>query len=215
MRCETRVIFTPVGNDRTALNVVRNLVDTPARTLGFALLTILPYTACIQVFDQRLIRLVHATFMQSSEIRVVVTRPLKTVFAVYTQPDTWRWCSFIRDIRWVGPPWEDASRLLIEIDGAARTVDQVLMHFEPSRVDFLSHFGGITLETKVTFQALSDFETEIRVQLEFVGVFSRVAGFAIESAIAQSTRQFFQDLKQACERMPQLNPRSTCQSWLP
>jgi hypothetical protein len=176
------------------------ICDRAAVNSSFALLTILPYTACIQVFDQRLIRLVHATFMQSSEIRVVVTRPLKTVFSVYTQPDTWRWCSFIRDIRWVGPPWEDASRLQIEIDGAARTVDQVL---EPSRrVDFLSHFGGITLETKVTFQVLSDFETEIRVQLEFVGVFSRVAGFAIESAIAQSTRQFFQDLKQACERMP-------------
>jgi hypothetical protein len=93
--------------------------------------------------------------------------------------------------------------LQIEIDGAVRTVDQVLMHFEPSRrVYFLSHFGGITLETKVTFQAFSDFETEIRVQLEFVGVFSRVAGVAIESAIAQSTRQFFEDLKRACERTP-------------
>lgn len=139
--------------------------------------------------------------MQSSEIRVVVTCPLAAVFAVYTQPDTWRWCSYIRDIRWVGRPWEQASRLQIEIDGPVRTVDQVLMHFEPNRrVDFLSHFGGITLETRVIFRGLSDLETEIRVQLEFVGVFSRVVGFAIESAIAQSTRQFFEDLKQACER---------------
>ena len=152
-------------------------------------------------FDQRLIRLVHATFMQSSEVRVVVTRPLRTVFAVYTQPDTWRWCSYIRDIRWVGRPWEQSSRLQIEIDGPVRTVDQVLMHFEPNRrADFLSHFGGITLETRVTFRASSDFETEIQVQLGFVGVFSRIAGFAIESAIEQSTRRFFEDLKQACER---------------
>jgi hypothetical protein len=141
--------------------------------------------------------------MQSSEIRVVVTRPLTTVFAVYTQPDTWRWCSYIRDIRWVGPPWEEASRLQIEIDGPVRTVDQVLMHFEPNRrVDFLSHFGGITLETKVIFQPLSERETGIQVQLQFVGVFSRIAGFAVERAIEQSTRQFFEDLKQACERTP-------------
>jgi hypothetical protein len=87
--------------------------------------------------------------MQSSEIRVLVARPLRAVFAVYTQPDTWRWCSFIRDIRWVGRPWGEASRLQIEIDGAVRTVDQVLMHFEPSRrVDFLSHFGGIRLRPR-------------------------------------------------------------------
>ncbi len=141
--------------------------------------------------------------MQSPEIRVVVTRPLTTVFAVYTQPDTWRWCSYIRDIRWVGPAWEEASRLQIEIDGPVRTVDQVLMHFDPNRrVDFLSHFGGITLETRVIFQALSERETAIQVQLEFVGVFSRIAGFAIERAIEQSTRQFFEDLKKACEGTP-------------
>lgn len=141
--------------------------------------------------------------MQSPEIRVVVTRPLTTVFAVYTQPDTWRWCSYIRDIRWVGQAWEEASRLQIEIDGPVRTVDQVLMHFDPNRrVDFLSHFGGITLETRVIFQALSERETAIQVQLEFVGVFSRIAGFAIERAIEQSTRQFFEDLKKACEGTP-------------
>ncbi len=141
--------------------------------------------------------------MQSSEIRIVVTRPLAAVFAVYTQPDTWRWCSYIRDIRWVGRPWEESSRLQIEIDGPVRTVDQVLMNFEPNRrADFLSHFGGITLETRVTFQALSDFETEVRVQLGFVGVFSRVAGFAIGTAIERSTRIFFEDLRQACERTP-------------
>jgi hypothetical protein len=77
------------------------------------------------------------------------------------------------------------------------------MHFEPNRrVDFISHFGGITLQTGVTFQAPSEIETEIRVQLEFVGVFSRIAGFAVETAIERSTRLFFEDLKQACERTP-------------
>ena len=94
------------------------------------------------------------------------------------------------------------SRLQIEIDGPVRTVDQALMHFEPNRrVDFISHFGGITLQTGVTFQALSENETEIQVQLEFVGVFSRIAGFAVETAIERSTRLFFEDLKQACERI--------------
>lgn len=142
--------------------------------------------------------------MRSLEIRVVVNRPLAAVFAVYTQPDTWRWCSYIRNIRWAqGKPWEEESRLQIEIDGPVRTVDQVLMRFEPNRrVDFLSHFGGVTLQTEVYFRALSDNETEIRVHLEFVGVFSRIAGFAIETAIERSTQLFFDDLKRACERTP-------------
>ncbi len=142
--------------------------------------------------------------MRSFEIRVVVNRPLAAVFAVYTQPDTWRWCSYLRNVRWVqGRPWEEESRLQIEIDGPVRTVDQVLKRFEPnSRVDFLSHFGGVTLQTEVYFRPLSENETEIRVQLEFVGVFSRIAGFAIETAIQRSTQLFFDDLKQACERTP-------------
>ena len=141
--------------------------------------------------------------MRSFEIRVAIDRPVAAVFAVYTQADTWRWCSYIRSVRWVrGRPWEVESRLHIEIDGPVGTVDQALMHFEPNRrVDFISHFGGITLQTGVTFQALSENETEIQVQLEFVGVFSRIAGFAVETAIERSTRLFFEDLKQACERI--------------
>jgi hypothetical protein len=142
--------------------------------------------------------------MPSSEIRVTVNRPLVTVFAVYTQPDTWRWCSYIRNVRWSrGRPWEEESRLEIGIDGPVGSVDQVLMHFEPNRrADFISHFGGVTLETSVTFQALSDHDTEIYVRLEFVGVFSRIAGFAIEGAIERSTRLFFEDLKRECEGVP-------------
>jgi hypothetical protein len=35
--CETRVIFTPLSPDQTAIHVVMNLVGTPSRALGFAL----------------------------------------------------------------------------------------------------------------------------------------------------------------------------------
>jgi hypothetical protein len=143
--------------------------------------------------------------MRCLEIRFVVHRALATVFAVYIQPDTFRWCSYIRKIRWVrGKPWEEDSRLQIETDNAiGGTVDQVLMRFEAnSRADFLSHFGGVTLQTRVHFHALSERETEIQVQLEFVGVFSRIAGFAVEAAIERRTRQFFADLTQACEQTP-------------
>jgi hypothetical protein len=141
--------------------------------------------------------------MGASLIRVAVDRPLATVFAVYTQPDTWSWCSYLRSARWVrGRPWEEESRLHIEIDDNT-DVDQVLMHFEPNqRVDFISHFAGVTLQTRVTFRAVSELETEIETQLEFVGVFSRIAGFAIDKAIHESTRKFFEDLKRECERMP-------------
>jgi putative ubiquitin-RnfH superfamily antitoxin RatB of RatAB toxin-antitoxin module len=143
------------------------------------------------------------TFMGSSQIRVTVNRPLANVFAIYSQPDTWSWCSYIRSARWVrGRPWEEESRLHLEIDDRTE-VDQVLMHFEPrERVEFISHFAGVTLETRVTFRAASENETEIDVQLEFVGVFSRIAGFAIDKAIQKSTLKFFEDLKLECERRP-------------
>ncbi len=142
--------------------------------------------------------------MRSFEIRVTIDRPLTTVFAVYTQLDTWRWCSYLRAVRWVrGRPWEEESRLRIEIDGPGGTVDQVLIRFEPCRrVDFLSHFSGVTLESRVNFRPLSDDQTEIVAQLEFVGVFSRIAGFAIDKAIERSTRLFFADLKRASEQAP-------------
>jgi hypothetical protein len=140
--------------------------------------------------------------MGSLEVRVAIDRPLADVFPIYIQPDTWRWCSFIRNVRWERNPWEEESRMLIEInDSIAGVVDQVLTRFEPNaRVDFISHFGGITLITRVTFRSVSDRETEIIAQMEFVGTFSRIAGFAIDGAIERSTRQFFEDLKRECEK---------------
>ena len=35
--CETRVVFIPVSEQQTALNVLMNLVGTPSRVLGFAI----------------------------------------------------------------------------------------------------------------------------------------------------------------------------------
>ena len=146
------------------------------------------------------------------ETRIAIDRPLAAVFAVYTQLDTWRWCSYIRNARWErGKPWEEESRLLIEIDEpVVGIVDQVLTRFEPqSRVDFISHFGGITLLTRLRFRAVSDRRTEIHVHMEFVGTFSRIAGFAIEPAIERNTRRFFDDLKKECER---IIPRAATQA---
>jgi hypothetical protein len=141
--------------------------------------------------------------MGAFEVRVSILRPLATVFAVYTDPNTFRWCSYIRSARWIrGQPWQEESRLEIETDDAIRVVvDQVLTGFEPrARVDFISHFSGITLITRMTFRAVSDQETEINGKMEFVGTFSRIAGFAVESAIERRTRQFFDDLKRECEQ---------------
>lgn len=138
------------------------------------------------------------------ETRIAIDRPLAAIFAVYTQPDTWQWCSYIRSARWErGKPWEEESRLLIEIDQpVAGTVDQVLTRFEPpSRVDFISHFAGITLLTHVRFRAISDHETEIHAHFEFVGTFSHIASFAIEPSIEKNARRFFEDLKKECERV--------------
>lgn len=138
------------------------------------------------------------------QIRVVIDRPLADVFAVYLDCDNWRWCSIIRSARWVrGKPWEVESRMQIHSSGhMPATVDQVLMHFEPRRrVDYISHFSGMTLETRVMFRALSDHETEIEGHMESVGTFSRIIGIAVDPMIERSTRQFFEDLKRHCEQV--------------
>ncbi len=137
------------------------------------------------------------------EIRVTVDRPLATVFAVYTDTDKWRWCSYIRRVRWsFGKPWVVESRLQVETIGALGTsVDQVLTHFELNRrVDYISHFSGITLESCVNFRPVASDRTEIHARIEFVGTFSRIVEFAIEPAIERSTRQFFEEMKRECER---------------
>lgn len=136
------------------------------------------------------------------EIRVAIDRPLADVFAVYTDLDTWKGSSVLIDARWVkGKPWAEDSRLLLLTDGKPpATVDQVLIRFEPERkADYISHVSGITIETRVRFRASSTHETEIEVQAEFVGTFSRIVSFAVEPALERSTRQFFEDLKRQCE----------------
>jgi hypothetical protein len=146
------------------------------------------------------------------QFRVTIDRPLAAVFAVYTQPNTWEWCSYIRSTRWDRcDPWKEESRLLIELDQPfPGVVDQVLTRFEPdSRADFISHFSGVTMMTRVSFRSISESQTEISVSLEFVGTFSRVAGFAIEPAIEENTRRFFDDLRRECEKTI---PQATAQA---
>jgi hypothetical protein len=146
------------------------------------------------------------------QFRIMIDRPLAAVFAVYAQPATFRWCSYIRGTRWDNSePWKVESRLLIELgDPLPGVVDQVVTCFEAnSRVDFISHFSGITMMTRVSFRAVSDDQTEISVSLEFVGTLSRVVGFAIEPAIEENTRRFFDDLRRACEKtIPQTATRA-------
>ena len=94
------------------------------------------------------------------------------------------------------------SRLRIEpANSFGVIIDQVLTHFEANRrVDFISHFGGVTLLSQLHFRVLSDNSTEIRCELEFVGTFSRVAGFALGPAIERGAKPFYDDLKRECER---------------
>lgn len=81
------------------------------------------------------------------------------------------------------------------------TIDQVITHFEAyRRIDFIAHFAGITLISQVHFRAVSDDETEMYGKMEFIGTFSRMAGFAIGPALEHGTKRFYEDLKRACER---------------
>jgi hypothetical protein len=136
------------------------------------------------------------------ESRITIYRPLKVVFDTYTQPDTFRWAD-VRSVTWVrGKPWELESRMHIKTNDAfGTTMDQVVTHFEPyRRIEFISHFAGITLLTQVNFRALSEDQTEIQGKLEFVGTFSRMAGFAVGPALEKGTEKFYEDLKRACEQ---------------
>lgn len=139
--------------------------------------------------------------MGRSDIRVTINRPLKFVFDTYTQPDTWAW-SDIKTFAWTeGRPWEVESRMRFEPKQSyGAVVDQVITHFEPyRRVDYISHFGGITLLSQIEFKEMAESVTEIRTQLEFVGTFSRMAGLAVGSLIEQGARLFYVDLKNYCE----------------
>jgi len=139
--------------------------------------------------------------MGRSEIRLTINRPLKDVFDIYTQDDTWKW-SDLRSVRWTqGKPWEVESRMRIEPAGSfGVTIDQVLTHFETyKRIDWINHFGGVTMTAELRFRPLSESVTEILCDLEFVGSFSRVAGFALGPAIEYGARRFYSDLKRTCE----------------
>lgn len=92
--------------------------------------------------------------MGRSESRITIHRPLKTVFDVYTEPDTFRRAD-VRCVSWVrGKPWELESRMHIKTnDDFGVTMDQVVTHFESyRRIDFISYFAGITLLTQVHFK---------------------------------------------------------------
>ncbi len=150
--------------------------------------------------------------MDHSEIRVVIARPLAEVFATYTLPEPWGWTT-LSNIHWTeGQPWELGSRLHVEPDAAYGVVcDQVLTQFKPnSQVGFISHFGGLTMQSEVSFRALSDGSTEVHCRLAFIGTFSRIAGFPFKSAIESGAKQFYEEFKRVCERTgaSQSSPRA-------
>jgi hypothetical protein len=137
------------------------------------------------------------------EIRIAVNCPLATVFSIYTDTDAWRRCTVVTDVQWTGKPWEEGSRMRVRSGGVVPTSsDQVLLHFESNRhVAYISHFFGITFETRLTFRAVSDHETQIHIRGEFVGVASRAFSFALGPAIERGTQEFVEALKRECERV--------------
>jgi hypothetical protein len=142
------------------------------------------------------------------EFRVPVKCPVATVFAIYTDTDAWKRCTEISEVEWWGKPWEEGSRIRIKGYGSTReTIDQVLLHFEPPRsLAYISHFFGMTLETRLTFHAVSDNETEVQLRGEFVGLASRAFGFALGPAIERATRLTTEGLNKECERIAALQP---------
>lgn len=140
--------------------------------------------------------------MAHTEIRVTIDRPLSEVFTTYTRADAFHW-SDMRNVRWTqGRPWEVGSRLHIEFEEMDLvTVDQVLTEFQPNRlVCFISHFGGVTMQSRVQFRAVSEGVTEVHTDLEFVGTFSRIAGVPLKANIERGARRVYAALKRECEQ---------------
>ena len=137
------------------------------------------------------------------DFRALVNCPLQTVFAVYTDTDAWYRCTSVREVKWVGRPWEQGSRMRVTSQTMiSQTMDQVLLHFEPERrLTYLSHFFGITLETRLSFRAIPGGKTQIQVRGEFIGVASRSFGFAFGPAIEGGSRDFIENLNRECERV--------------
>ncbi|HEY6339458.1 MAG TPA: SRPBCC family protein [Candidatus Sulfotelmatobacter sp.] len=137
------------------------------------------------------------------EFRLPVKCPLATVFAVFTDTDAWQRSTEITKVEWLGKPWEEGSRIRIKGYGNTReTIDQVLLHFEPPRsLAYMSHFFGMTLETRLTFLAVSDYATEVQVRREYVGIASFAFGFALGPAIERATRLTTEGLIRECERV--------------
>ena len=150
------------------------------------------------------------------EFRVLVKCPVATAFAIYTDTDAWQRCTVVTGVEWIGNPWEEGSRMRVKSQGVVPvTSDQVLLHFEsPSRIAYMSHFLGITFETRLTFLAASDQETQIHFRGEFVGAGSRTFGFALGPAIERGTRDFMEGLNRECERVAalQLQPNRPAQT---
>lgn len=139
---------------------------------------------------------------QRFQFHFVLRSPLSHVFAVYADTDRWCHRGFANDVRWVqGNPWEEGSRMRIEVSNPVPAViEQVLLHYEPKReIVYASHVLGVTLNTRVAFTSASENQTEIHVVVEVAGEPWPIFNFGIESAVAKTTRRFFEDLKRDCE----------------
>lgn len=142
------------------------------------------------------------------EFRIPVKCASATVFAVFIDTDAWLRCTEISQVEWLGKPWEEGSRIRVKHGDTRDTIDQVLVHYEPPRsLAYISHFFGMTLETRLTFYAVSDSETEVQVRGEFVGIASRAFGFALGPAIERATRATTEGMAKESERVAASQPR--------
>ena len=144
------------------------------------------------------------------EFRLPVKCPVATAFAVFTDTDAWQRSTEITKVEWLGKPWQEGSRMRIKEYGNIRdTIDQVLLHYEPPRcVAYMTHFFGITLETRLTFHAVSEYEAEVQTRGEFLGLASRAFGFALGPAIERATRLTTEGLIKECERVAAIQAQS-------
>lgn len=137
------------------------------------------------------------------EYSVTTKAPQEVAWKVFS--DWTRWPKFsdsYHEIRWTkGEPWQEGSRLSIVAAKPIRvTLDHVITMCEPpSRVAWIDHAIGVTLEQWVFFDPLPEGGTLVRTWGEFTGITTLIAGRKIKDVLLEFTRTWYDRYAAECD----------------
>lgn len=121
--------------------------------------------------------------------------------------DTRRWNSFANvygELRWrEGQPWEEGSRLQIELLKPVNTViDHVIITCKPGeRVGWIDHALGVAIAQWVTFEQHSGNPTCVHVWGDIVHSGAKIAGRTVEHLVTAFTETWYENFCRMCDQL--------------